>query len=157
MSFVLCALALANEASASCMPAELREYAPVIDAASELYAVPAELLWAVFYTESRGNHKAKSRAGAVGVSQLMPRTARSQGVWDRANPFQSILGGTRYLRLQINRFRGNLSLALAAYNAGPGAVEKYGGIPPFAETQRYVPKVLRRFWNFQLCAKGEVQ
>jgi soluble lytic murein transglycosylase-like protein len=140
----------------ACVPDELREYEAVIRAAAELYGLPEALLWAVFKTESQGRADAVSSAGAVGVAQLMPRTARSQGVWDRENPFQSILGGARYLRLQVNRYDGDVALALAAYNAGPGNVDRYGGIPPFEETQRYVPKVLRRYWSFLACQRGEV-
>jgi len=138
----------------ACVPAPLEPYEAVLRAASELYSLPVALLWAIFYTESRGRADAKSPAGAVGIAQLMPRTAKSQGVWNRQNPFQSIVAGARYLRLQINRFGGDLELALAAYNAGPGAVERYGGIPPFAETRRYVPKVLGRYKVLKAC-QGE--
>lgn len=141
--------------AAACIPTELARYESVIAAAAELYSLPRPLLWAVFYTESRGREDAESPAGAVGVAQLMPATARSQGVWNRGNPFQSILAGARYLRLQVNRFDGDLQLALAAYNAGPGAVERYHGVPPYQETMRYVPKVLGRYWRFLACQRGE--
>ncbi len=146
-------VAVASRAEA-CVPAELQQYESVLQAAAELYRLPVALLWAVFYTESHGRPDAQSPAGAVGIAQLMPRTARSQGVWNRENPFQSIVAGARYLRLQINRFGGDLERALAAYNAGPGAVERYGGVPPFAETRRYVPKVLRRYRTLVACQGG---
>ena len=146
--------ACSASARAECCPEELRAYRGAIAAAAELFELPEVLLWAVFYTESRGRRDAVSSAGAVGVAQLMPKTARSQGVWKRDNPFQSIVGGARYLRLQINRFEGDLVRALAAYNAGPGAVEKYKGVPPYRETQRYVPKILKRYWRFAACGKA---
>lgn len=146
-------VALADSAKA-CVPEALAPYHSVIEAAAQLYSLPVPLLWAVFYTESHGRANATSPAGAVGIAQLMPRTARSQGVWNRANPFQSIVAGARYLRLQINRFHGDLELALAAYNAGPFAVERYRGVPPYPETRRYVPKVLRRYWALAACQKG---
>lgn len=98
------------------------------------------ILEAVARAESGGNQASISPAGAVGVMQLMPETARGLGV----NPYdleQNILGGAMYLKRQIDRF-GSLPLALAAYNAGPGAVEKYGGIPPFEETRNYIAKVI---------------
>lgn len=139
----------------SCVPKQLEPYSAVFRAAAELYALPVELLWAVVWTESHGKRDARSSAGAVGLGQLMPRTARSQGVWDRTNPFQAVLGAARYLRLQINRFDGDLVLALAAYNAGPGAVRKYGGVPPFRETRRYVPRVLRRYQALARCSRAE--
>lgn len=145
------ALACGPAQADDCGPKAVRRWREIIDVAAELYALPQALLWAVTLTESHGNSSAVSHAGAAGLSQLMPRTARSQGVFNRLNPYQSILGGARYLRLQINRFGGNLVLALAAYNAGPGAVVKYGGVPPFKETRRYVPKVLRRYREYTAC------
>lgn len=100
-----------------------------------------ELLMNVARTESRCNPRAVSPAGAIGVMQLMPATARQLGVnpWNAA---ENIAGGAEYLRRQIERFDGQLDLALAAYNAGPGAVEREGGTPPFPETRRYVERNL---------------
>ncbi|MGZ3740903.1 MAG: lytic transglycosylase domain-containing protein [Bdellovibrionota bacterium] len=103
------------------------------------------LLRALIRVESNFNHKATSRVGAKGLMQIMPFTAEELGnkkALDRHNPRANILAGTHYLRELINRFDGKLNLALAAYNAGPNAVAKYKGIPPFSETRSYVRKVL---------------
>ena len=119
-----------------------RRYKSEIDDAAQVTGLPPELIVAVMYHESGGNPKAVSRAGARGLMQLMPRTARGLGVSDPFDPRQNILGGARYLRAQLDRFGGNLALALAAYNAGPGNVYKYKrDIPPFRETQRYVRSI----------------
>src|SRR3990167_607775 len=85
----------------------------------------------------------------MGLTQLMPGTARSVGVTDPLNPEQSIAGGARYLRQMLDRFNGNTELALAAYNAGPGAVARYGGIPPFRETRRYVQSITTNLENIR--------
>jgi len=121
------------------MPAEHRAH---LMREAERLQVPLELAVAILHQESVGREDALSPKGAYGYMQLMPDTARELGV-DMSDPLQNITGGLTYLRRQMNAF-GSLPLALAAYNAGPGAVSEYGGIPPYAETQDYVKKILGR-------------
>ena len=116
-------------------------YAAEIDAAAAKYAVDPALLRGLIRQESNFNPSAGSPAGARGLTQLMPGTAAALGV-DPSVPAQAIEGGAKYLRQQLDRFGNKPELALAAYNAGPGAVARYGGVPPYAETQNYVRKVM---------------
>lgn len=139
---VIQAQPLANRQS----PPSYREsiYLPLIREAEVRHRLPPKLLQALIWAESRFNPMAVSPAGAAGLTQLMPGTARELGVINRHNPSQNIDGGARYLRRMLDRF-GSVHLALAAYNAGPGAVTKAGGIPRNRETPSYVRTVLDRW------------
>jgi len=129
----------------------LQEFDSVIIAAAEKYAVDPALVRALIHAESGFNPKARSNKGAMGLMQLMPATARDLGVVDASVPEHNIHGGVKYLAGLLDRFKGNVTLAAAAYNAGPEAVEKYAGVPPYAETQTYVRRVniLHRRYRLQ--------
>lgn len=114
-----------------------------LNAAAQTYALSPALMEAVAWRESGLRHEARSPKGAMGVMQLMPATAAELGV-DGRDLAQNVHGGAAYLRRMLNQFGGDLVLGLAAYNAGPGAVKRYGGVPPFAETQGYVAAILNR-------------
>jgi soluble lytic murein transglycosylase-like protein len=120
----------------------------VIIAANQTDVEPA-LIHAVIAVESRHNPRAQSKKGAFGLMQLMPETSRRFKVLDKYDPKQNILAGAQYLRELINLFNGDISLSLAAYNAGPAAVQKYGRkIPPYKETMEYVPKVMKYYKQY---------
>lgn len=121
---------------------EYGSFSELIQQMSQKYGVDSDLVDAVIRVESNYNPDAESYAGAQGLMQLMPATARSLGVQDSFDPTQNVDGGVRLLRQLLNRYDGNLRLTLAAYNAGPGAVAQYGGVPPYQETQTYVSRVL---------------
>jgi soluble lytic murein transglycosylase-like protein len=113
-----------------------------IDAAAARYGIDPGLLRGLVRQESGFDPRAHSAAGAMGLTQLMPATAASLGVSDPYDPAQSLDGGARYLRQMLDRFGNDPAKALAAYNAGPGAVARFGGVPPYAETQNYVRNIL---------------
>ena len=124
-------------------------YADLIASAAKRHGVDPALLAALVKQESNFNPAARSGAGARGLTQLMDATARGLGVTDSFDPAQALEGGAKFLGGLLKQFKGDERLALAAYNAGPGAVQKYGGIPPYEETQRYVPKVLGYYQQYR--------
>lgn len=124
-------------------------YDAIIEEAARLYQLPADFIRAVVKVESNFQPDVVSRVGAIGLMQLMPGTARSMGVVNPFDPRQNIFGGSRYLRLLANTFHGDLVLTVAAYNAGEGAVQRYGGVPPYDETRRYVQRVLHHYYNLR--------
>jgi soluble lytic murein transglycosylase-like protein len=127
----------------------MEAFAPMVRAAAQAHGLPEALLHAVIEVESGFNAAAVSPKGALGLMQLMPDTARDLRVRDARDPASNIDGGARYLKDLLGRFGNDLSLALAAYNAGPGAVQRSGGIPRNAETQNYVPRVMARYRSLQ--------
>jgi len=117
----------------------------MISGIARKHGVDEKLVNAVIRQESGFNPKAKSHCGAIGLMQLMPATAKGLGVTDPYNPVQNVEGGVKYLKNLLSKYNGNIILALAAYNAGSGAVDKYDGVPPYAETQNYVKKILASY------------
>jgi len=127
---------------------DMTKYGPLIQKASDKYKVDYSLVKAVIKAESNFNHKAVSPKGARGLMQLMPKTASTLQVRDSFEPESNIEGGVKYLRYLMNVYNGHLPLALAAYNAGEKAVARYGGIPPYAETQGYVRRVMALYKQY---------
>ncbi len=135
-------VAAAKTPGAVLTKAEMQE---MLAHAGDAHNIDADLLASVVRAESGGQVKAVSRTGAKGLMQLMPGTASEMGVADAFRPEQNIAGGTAYLDALLTRYHDNVALALAAYNAGPGAVDKYHGVPPYRETRAYVARVIREF------------
>lgn len=138
-----------GETSRDKTQARVEKFRSLIEQAAHRNRLDAALLAAVVHVESGGNPQAVSPAGAQGLTQLIPATAQRFGVNDPFDPAQSLDGAARYLRGLLGQFGGDVSKALAAYNAGEGNVKKYGGIPPFAETQAYVPAVLAAYDTYR--------
>ena len=132
------------------MPERFRKLNPIIQKAGEKFGVDPDLIRSVIYHESGLDPEAVSPSGAKGLMQLMDNTAGEMGVKNVWDPAENIIGGTRYLKSLLNRYGGDEVLALASYNAGPGNVEKYHGVPPFSETKRYVKRVMQGYLAFKL-------
>lgn len=141
--------ATSSTSAPSAWKGDSKDYDGMITEAAKKHGVEESLVRAVIRQESAFNPKATSSCGAQGLMQLMPDTAKELGCTDGYDPYQNIMAGTKYLRQLLDRFDGNMTKAIAGYNAGPGAVEKYGGLPPFTETQDYVAKVLGNYRNYK--------
>ena len=133
-------------------PDRYHRYDPFIAEAAAAYDLPPALIRAIIHVESDYDPRVVSCAGARGLMQLMPDVEKEQRVSDVFDPRRNVLGGSRLLRLLANRFRGDLVLTIAGYHAGPGAVQKYGGVPPYETTQRYVYAVLQRYESYKRAA-----
>jgi soluble lytic murein transglycosylase-like protein len=127
------------------LPAEAAKFKPMIDRAARFWGVDPDVITAVIEHESRFQPNATNpTSGAIGLMQLMPATAKGLGIQNPYDPAQNIWGGAHVLSTQLQRFHGDLRLALAAYSAGAGAVERYGGVPPYAETTQFVSWMMNR-------------
>lgn len=131
----------------------IKDFDGIILQAARRFRVEPSLIKAVIRAESAFDHKAVSSRGAEGLMQLMPQTADAMDVGDTFNPEENIFGGTRYLSLMLERFKNDINLAVAAYNAGPECVEAYKGVPPFPETKDFVEKVLHFYEEYHSSGK----
>jgi hypothetical protein len=122
---------------------------PIIVAAAKRYRLEPALVKAIIFAESGYNPKATSKRGAQGLMQLMPKTAKALGVKNSYNPAENITGGVKYFRRLVDKFNGNIKLALAAYNSGSKNVRKYQGVPPFKETRNYIRKVFKYYKHYK--------
>jgi soluble lytic murein transglycosylase-like protein len=136
----------ASNAPAMVAPAQIDA---LVNDNAQAQSVDPALVKAIIANESGFNANATSKVGAQGLMQLMPGTAAGLGVSDAYDPEQNVAGGTKYIKQLLDHFGGDVKLAVAAYNAGPGAVEKYGGVPPYAETQNYVQNVLSSYSKYR--------
>lgn len=149
-------MATASSSSSSSISASSHSYSGceqdfnnIIKEASQKYGVEEELVRAIIKQESGFNPNAVSCAGAQGLMQLMPETAKGLGVADPMDPRDNVMGGVKYIKQMLDRYDGNKTKALAAYNAGPGNVDHYGGVPPFSETQNYVNNILSMYQEYK--------
>ncbi len=141
-------LALLLAAQSFAAPLDSTTLTKKIQSAASRWSLDPSLVRAIVEVESKSHPRAVSRAGAMGLMQVMPETATDVEIFDPFNPLDNLMGACRYLRLLMNRYQ-NLTLVLAAYNAGPRNVDRYGGIPPYAETQKYVRSVLSHYDKFR--------
>lgn len=127
------------------LKSQTRNIDEIVDTFAQKYDIDSDFIKAIIKQESNFNPHAKSKKGAMGLMQLMPNTAKSLGVINAYNPWENVEGGVKYLKGLMDRFNNDEKLALAAYNAGPNAVKKYGGIPPYKETQNYVNSIMNTY------------
>ncbi len=133
----------------------LERYSEIIKEASATYGVSENIVRSIILVESAANEHARSKTDAKGLMQLMDATARELGVQNSWDPVQNIYGGTKYIATMLKEYDGNLELALAAYNAGPGNVNKYNGVPPFEETKSYIKRVLGYLNHFEVSNENQ--